>query len=57
MNLDIPDSFDTEWLVENFNALHERIERLSELHDPESNDDDFSDCKKILNALSEYAGY
>lgn len=56
MNLEIPDSFDPEWLSENVKALSERMDRISEQWYPAIYDDDFEECRKIIKAISEFAG-
>lgn len=60
MDIEIPDSYDPEWMQMMFRQLAGNIEALQS-HDGDgigtSYNDLLDDCSKIVDALQQYAGY
>lgn len=58
MDIEIPDSYDPEWLQMMFRQLAGNIEALKYGDDKGTSDNSLlDDCAHIVNALQQYAGY
>ncbi|EHE5126029.1 hypothetical protein LU446_000758 [Salmonella enterica] len=55
MDIEIPDSFDSEWQQTMLRQLAGNIEALKERDD--NPDELLIDCEEIIEALREYSGY
>lgn len=55
--VEVPDSFDNEWLVKQLRDLDIRLEELVESEPDEDRFNKIGACLDIVNALQEYAGY
>lgn len=57
IHVEVPDSFDNEWLVKQLRDLDRRLEDLVESEPDEGRFNKIGACLDLVNAMQEYAGY